>query len=230
MPTESRKRRAGGQKRLIALDAVLQVLADRGYEGTRFADVAAASGVVVATLQNYFGSREDMLIEAMQRSVTQEVQTLEVLAAAQSGPWERLVALVDHSLGNSEQVQRVLLEYWRAAIRDEELREHSEHVWRSYREPFLRAVQEGFDQGIFRTDHSPGDVVDLLLVFLSGATIPRVLQQKGTTRRELRDLLLSQMSFTLGRDNLSCIIDEAVAAPQAVTSLTRLAGPAFPRE
>ena len=47
------------------LDQVVAVLADRGYAGTRFSDVSEASGVAVSTLQGYFGSREDMLIEAL---------------------------------------------------------------------------------------------------------------------------------------------------------------------
>ncbi|AWW41560.1 TetR/AcrR family transcriptional regulator [Streptomyces cadmiisoli] len=200
MPAEKRTRRAGGGKRLGVLDTAVEVLSDRGYESTRFADVAAASGTAVSTLQNYFGSREDMLIEALQRSTNQEVEALEALAAAQASPWEQLVALIDRSLGNSEQTQRMLVEFWRSAMRDVELREHSEQVQRGYREPFLRAIQEGCDQGLFHMKHSPEDVVDFLLTFLAGVTIPRVLHQDRPAEKTLRDLLLSQMSVTLGRE------------------------------
>lgn len=64
----------GGPRRIAALDAVAQILAVRGYEDTRFADVSAASGVAISTLQMYFGSCEDMLIEAMRRSTDEEVE------------------------------------------------------------------------------------------------------------------------------------------------------------
>jgi AcrR family transcriptional regulator len=50
------------------LDAAVEVLAERGYERSRFADVAAATEVAISTLQSYFGSREDMLIEALFRA------------------------------------------------------------------------------------------------------------------------------------------------------------------
>ncbi|MYS22331.1 transcriptional regulator, TetR family [Streptomyces sp. DvalAA-14] len=199
MPVEKRTRRAGGRKRLTVLDTVIEVLADRGYEGTRFADVSAASGTAVSTLQNYFGSREDMLIEALQRSTNQEVEALAELAAAHADPWERLVALIDRSLGNPEPVQRTLLEFWRSAMRDEELREHSVEVNRRYRQPFLAAVQEGCDTGLFRPEHRPSDVVDFLLAILAGLIIPRVLHQGGAAPEDFRSLLLSQLGSALGR-------------------------------
>jgi AcrR family transcriptional regulator len=199
MPVEKRTRRAGGPKRLAVLDIVIAVLADRGYEGTRFADVSAASGTAVSTLQNYFGSREDMLVEALQRSTNGEVEALEALAAVHSDPWERLVALIDRSLGNPEPVQRTLLEFWRSAMRDEELREHSEQVQRRYREPFLTAVQEGCDEGVFQPEHSASDVVHFLLDVLAGAIIPRVLHQDGPSPEAFRSLLLSQVGVALGR-------------------------------
>src|SRR5262245_6101025 len=65
MPRDRRIRRAGGTRRAAVLEIAAKVLAERGYENTRYADVSMASGVAVSTLQNYFGSREDMLIETM---------------------------------------------------------------------------------------------------------------------------------------------------------------------
>ena len=58
------------------LDQVVVVLAERGYGRTRFTDVSEASGVAVSTLQGYFGSREDMLIEALGRATTVAVTAM----------------------------------------------------------------------------------------------------------------------------------------------------------
>ena len=76
-----RSRRAGGARRALVLDQVAAVLADRGYAGTRFVDVSEASGVAVSTLQGYFGSREDMLIEALERATSVAVAAMDELAA-----------------------------------------------------------------------------------------------------------------------------------------------------
>jgi AcrR family transcriptional regulator len=199
MPTTSRTRRAGGTKRIAVLDAVTGVLAERGYENTRFADVSAAGGVAISTLQNYFGSREDMLIEALRRATDQEIAAMAATAAAGGDPWQRLVALIDRSLDSPERTRRVLIELWRSAVRDEELRAYSREVQARYREPFLTAVAEGSERGVFAPLHDPGETVDYLLVALAGVMIPRALRQPAPTAEAFRRILLSQLSTALGR-------------------------------
>src|SRR5665213_336266 len=53
MPVERRTRRAGGARRAAVVEAAAGVLAERGYENARFADVAQASGAAISTLQSY---------------------------------------------------------------------------------------------------------------------------------------------------------------------------------
>ena len=137
MPVSPRRRRAGGARRDAVLQTVAHVLAERGYENTRFADVSAASGVAISTMQNYFGSREDMLIEAMRHATDVEVLALEAVAAAEADHWNRLVALIDRSLSAPLDVHRLLIEFWRSGIRDAELRDYGEEVWVRYRAPFV---------------------------------------------------------------------------------------------
>lgn len=70
---------------------------------------------------------------------------------------------------------------------------------RRYREPFLKAIQEGCDDGAFQPEHSVPDITHFLLDVLAGAIIPRVLHQDGPTPEAFRSLLLSQMGVALGR-------------------------------
>ncbi|GII27832.1 TetR/AcrR family transcriptional regulator [Planotetraspora mira] len=198
MPIANRKRRAGGEKRTLALDAVTDVLAERGYENTRFADVSAASGVAISTLQNYFGSREDMVIEAMGLSVDREVAALEAVAAAERDPWERLVAMIDRSLDHSDRTRRMLVEFWRSAMRDDELHAYSTTVQQRYRAPFLAAVREGGEQGEFTLTHEPDDVTDFLLSALTGAVVSRVLHHPTPAPADYRGVLLAQLRVMLG--------------------------------
>jgi AcrR family transcriptional regulator len=200
MPALSRKRRAGGTKRTLVLDAVTDVLAERGYENTRFSDVSTVSGVAISTLQNYFGSREDMVIEALELSTDREVEALETSAASARDPWERLVAMTDRSLGNSHRSQKMLVEFWRSAMRDDELREHSTKVQDRYRAPFLAAVTEGTEQGTFTLTHSPDDVTDFLLAALAGTIISGVLHHRAPSLDNFRGVLLTQLRVMLGLD------------------------------
>ncbi|MEU8387769.1 TetR/AcrR family transcriptional regulator [Micromonospora sp. NPDC048842] len=197
MPT-IRKRRAGGEKRDSVLDAVAGVLATRGYENTRFADVSAAGGVAISTLQTYFGSREDMVIEAMQVFTDREVEALRAVSAAEGDPWRRLVALVDRSLHNSEQTRQVLVEFWRSAMRDDELRDYSATVQERYRALFLAAVREGAARGAFTLAHDAEVVTDLLLSALAGLIIFRVQRDPTPAPADFRDVLLTQLRQMLG--------------------------------
>ncbi|MEU8377998.1 TetR/AcrR family transcriptional regulator [Streptosporangium sp. NPDC048865] len=201
MPTASRRKRAGGTKRTLVLDAVIVVLAERGYENTRFADVSAASGVAISTLQNYFGSREDMVIEAMELSADREVGALETVAATEPDPWRRLVAMIDRSLGLPDPARQMLVEFWRSAMRDDELRAYSVEMQMRYRAPFVAAVREGGEQGAFRLTHRPDDVADLVLSALVGAIVSRVLRHPTPPPAGFRDVLLSQVRSMLGLEN-----------------------------
>ncbi|MGC4757014.1 TetR/AcrR family transcriptional regulator [Micromonospora trifolii] len=193
-----RKRRAGGEKRDAVLDAVAGVLATRGYENTRFTDVSAAGGVAISTLQTYFGSREDMIIEAMQVFTDREVEALRAVAAAEDDPWRRLVAFVDRSLHNSERTRQVLVEFWRSAMRDDELRDYSASVQERYRAPFLAAVREGAARGAFTLTQDAEAVTDLLLSALAGLIIFRVQRDPTPAPADFRDVLLTQLRLMLG--------------------------------
>ncbi|TWF82290.1 TetR family transcriptional regulator [Pseudonocardia hierapolitana] len=175
------------------------MLAERGYENTRFADVSAASGVAISTLQNYFGSRLDMVVEAMELATIREVDALESVAAAEHDPWVRLVAMVDRSLDNPPRAQRMLVEFWRSTMRDDELRRYGIEMWERYRAPFLAAVGEGREQGAFTPTASPDDVVDLVLSALAGATVFRVLHHPAPPPGAgFRGVLLAQLRSMLG--------------------------------
>ncbi len=177
---------------------MIEVLTQRGYERTRFQDVAAASGLAISTLQGYFGSRVDMLVEALRRSTDGEVSTMQALAAEHDDPWQRLVVLVDRGLRTPVPVWRMLMEFWCAAAHDEELREHSVDLQRRYRQPFTDAIEQGIDRGRFTPAHDPESIVDATVATLDGLLFPRVLAQPRPDHDGVRAVLLGQLSGTLG--------------------------------
>lgn len=199
MTLERRTRRAGGARRAAVAETAAAVLAERGYENTRFADVAAASGAAISTLQNYFGSREDMLIEAIRHTTEKEALALEALADAERDPWNRLVSMIDRNLNTPIRNHQLLLEIWRSSMRDAELRDYSEEGWARYRAPLVQAVVEGRDAGAFAPVVSPEEVVDLLLIWLAGAMVPRTLHFQKPSSDGFRTALLRQVSQMLGR-------------------------------
>lgn len=149
----TRRRRAGGERRQAVLKNVIEVLAERGYYNTRFRDVSDASGVAISTLQGYFGSREDMLVEALQAATEGEVTEMRRVSEGIEDLWQQVVLLVDRGIDTPTPVWRMLMEFWTAAAHDDELRADSIGLQARYREPFETTLQLGVDTGVFHPKH-----------------------------------------------------------------------------
>lgn len=195
----ARRRRAGGEKRKAALGAAVRVLSERGYERTRFSDVADEQGVAVSTLQHYFGSREDMLIEALREATEREVLRLEEAVSGGGDAWGRLVILFERGLATDVDVWRMLLEFLHAASHDEELRIHSEWLYGRYRQPFLDAIREGVERGEFDPRQNPEDVVSALIAQLDGLAFPQVLRHPYFDSSGVRGVALRSLEAIVGR-------------------------------
>jgi AcrR family transcriptional regulator len=196
-PGSRRTRRAGGARRALVLDQVVAVLADRGYAGTRFIDVAEASGVAVSTLQGYFGSREDMLIEAFRHATSVAVAAMDDLAAEFDDPWQQLVAMVDRGLSTNVATWRMLMEFWTAAAHDTELQEHAGALAEQYREPFIDAVRRGVESGAFTPRFDAAAIVEAVVSNIVGLLYPVVLGHLAPQDTDYRDVVLAQLAFAL---------------------------------
>jgi AcrR family transcriptional regulator len=192
-------RRAGGARRAVVLDRVVAVLAERGYAGARFSDVSAASGVAVSTLQGYFGSREDMLVEAMRHATALAVADMDAFVAQFDDPWQQLVAMVDRGLSTDVVTWRLLMEFWTAAAHDAELRELAAALAEQYRAPFRDAVRRGIERGVFSPRHDAAAIVEVVVADVVGLLYPVVLGQLDPSRTDYRDVVLAQLAIALGK-------------------------------
>jgi len=179
------------------LDQAIAVLADRGYSATRFLDVSEASGVAVSTLQGYFGSREDMLVEAMRRATSVAVAAMDELAAGLDDPWQQLVAMVDRGLSTSVVTWRMLMEFWTAGAHDPELRQHAAELAEQYREPFVAAVRRGVESGAFAPRYEVAAIVEAVVAAIVGQLYPAVLGHRLPQEVDYREVVLAQLAFAL---------------------------------
>lgn len=144
----------GGEKRIEILDAAIAVIVRRGFDNTRYIDIAEASGVAVSTLQYYFGSLESLLIETCLYASHRDLEVVRERVAALDQPWDRLVYLIDVFLtseapGPGWQAQ---IEYWRAAFTRPHLREELIRDQNTWRALITDALREGIDRGQFHVD------------------------------------------------------------------------------
>jgi len=190
----------GGEKRSEVLDAAIGVIVTRGFDNTRYADVAEASGMAVSTLQYYFGSLESLLIETCLYASQRDFAVVHQRAAAIPEPWGRLVYLVDvfmtsEAPGPGWQAQ---IEYWRAAftrphLRDELIRDQDR--WRAL---LADTVRDGIARGVFATGRDPDLIAMQINCLLDGTVFPASVGNPAYDPAAFREAVIDDLAATLG--------------------------------
>ena len=173
--------RRAGRRKTAVLEAACRVIADRGADATRFADVAAESGVPVSTLQYYFGSREDLLVAAFRHASGTEIAALEADIAAMSDPWDQLERIISRALTGYQPETlellgsgRLWIESWHFGIRDPGMRADTLRDYDAWRRLVAEAVRRGVEQGRFGPVQ-PEKVAVLAIALVDGMGIPLAL-------------------------------------------------------
>jgi len=108
------------ETRARLLDAAAEVFAERGYDGTRVADIAAAAGVSNGALYAHFGSKAELLAAALRTYGPQELAAL--FAADPDQSIAELLIVVGRGLPRRRDPRaHLVVEALVAARRDEEV-------------------------------------------------------------------------------------------------------------
>jgi AcrR family transcriptional regulator len=184
-PSRPRAARRAGRRKIAVLEAAGRVIAARGADATRFADVAAESGVPVSTLQYYFGSREDLLVAAFRHASETEITSLTAELAGLSDPRERLTRIIERALGGYQQgpagAGRLWIESWHAGIRDAEMRADTLYDYAAWRGLVADAVRAGTASGRFRGSSDPDRIAVMAIALLDGIGVPLALADPQIT-------------------------------------------------
>lgn len=128
----------------------------RGYESTRYSDVAEVSGVPVASLQHHFPTLDLLRREALRNKVRAELTALAEHVARIRDPWERLHHIMVTSVSLEPARRRggwvLWVEYWRAAAHDRQLAEDSREVNAQWLSLITECVADGAETGQFTPD------------------------------------------------------------------------------
>lgn len=148
----------------------------------RFTDVSRACGVPVSTLQYYFGNREDLLVATFRHECARELAAIADAIKASDDPWGQLVHLVRVGVADGDRsvrTWRTWVEFWRAALRDNELREEAHGVYRRWRDLVQQVVCSGVASGRFRADLDPEVISYQVTALVDGIGIPVALADPG---------------------------------------------------
>lgn len=144
------------------VDAATRIFGEKGYEGTRTAEVAAAAGVTERTLFRYFPSKEKLyrrvmvpalLVAAVPRALTDAGQAFAIEAASYAD-WHRGILKLRIAAARQSAPQfRLLIA---SLMSDEPLRREVIEIWeQNVLKPLLGSVRGFQGRGQLRADVSP---------------------------------------------------------------------------
>jgi DNA-binding transcriptional regulator YbjK len=183
------KRRDAETTRAAILDATLRLIGERGLEAVRHRSVAEAAGVSLGTISNHFGTRDELLREAVVTIGKRERErvdgwTLSLLDnTVDFDAWLSVItAEIASGIANEPTRWLALLEMQLAAARRPELLP----VMTEVRDAYRRVVTLGFRAA--GTDISASDA-DVLVAAVTGAVLKQLAYQADDFDEGLKRLV-----------------------------------------
>jgi AcrR family transcriptional regulator len=192
-PAVPRRGRPPRHNRGDILDAASEVLIFRGYEATRYSDVAEASGVPIASIQHHFPAIEELRREALRNKVRGELTSLADQVRRIDDPWDRILHIITRSVSLEPARRRggwiLWLEYWRAAAHDPALARDSDQVNEQWLDLITSCVADGVGAGTFHLEGTPREAATELHALLDGLGVRLAVEHPPEVAAEAIALL-----------------------------------------
>ena len=150
------------------LAAAAEVIAERGIAATRISDVAERAGTSSPAVLYWFGSKEELLSEALTWEEDRFYADLTGRLAEGLSPSERLALLIEASSVGGEWM--LWMEFWARALRDPGVADTRVKLDRRWRGAIAEIIEEGEDSGEFG-DCDAGEVAATLAALLDGLAV-----------------------------------------------------------
>lgn len=196
------RKRIGGDRRLEILDATSLVVIERGFEQTRYADIAAASGAAVGTLQYYFGSLENLLVEACLHTCDTDFAFTRDIALSIEDAWHRLLWIVKLMMACDRPGLgwQVRIELWHAAVCRPFLRGEVARMQNEWRALIEDALRHGAERGEFRPTRDLGQMAMQVAATCEGTVFPVWMNNPAFDIRAFESYVVSDLSAALDSD------------------------------
>lgn len=181
--------KAPEERRDRILRATVDVVRDRGFSGTRVADIAEAAGTSQGLILYHFKSLAGALNAALTLLEDEFYEDLDRDLREQVGPVERLRHMADLGAGMGPAVGdwRLWLELWVRALHDDDARATRESLDRRWRTALRDVIGEGQATGDFDPADPEASAIRLASL-MDGLAIQLALGDRGMTPQRLADL------------------------------------------
>ena len=170
-----RPRREEVRRRL--LDAALAVFAEHGFSSANLDQVAAAAGLTKGAIYSNFASKDELFFAMMADQILNRIETIRTALTthAADAHGEQAQLAIGRSLTEAFTTQRewqlVFLDFWRRAVRDEEVRAQFVAHRRSLRAAIADHVEEIFGRDPIPGQFTVDEVVTVVLALCNGLAL-----------------------------------------------------------
>ncbi len=184
--------KAPEERRRRILGAAVEVLRERGYAGTRVADIADAAGTSSGLVLYHFKSLENALAQALTTVEDEFYAEFESDLASAEGALGRLRHMGELGAGAGPAVGdwALWLEIWVRALRDEGARATREALDRRWRGMLRDTIAAGVAEGVFHPD-DVDDTTVRLASLMDGLAIQLALADPDMTSERMSALWLA---------------------------------------
>jgi len=174
-------RKSTGQKREAILDAAVVEVARRGYYQTTVAMIARRAGVADGTIYLYFANKDEILSSLFERAMSRFIRQGEVALADAADAVEKVRILVGLHLrlvGENRDLAIITQVELRHSIHF--MGEFSRNQVADYLAVLVGIVQQGQQEGVFRTDLDPVFAAKAMFGVLDEMATDWVLAERNT--------------------------------------------------
>ena len=186
------------ERRRRILAAAVDVLTEKGFAGTRIADVAAAAGTSPALVVYHFGTLDGALAEALASVEDAYYADVEAALGPDAGAIERLrtVAGLGSETGPAVGSWALWMEVWVRALHDGQARALSRALDARWKQTLRSVVDDGVWEGVF-TCPDPVATVLRLAALMDGLAVQVALRDPEVTVTRMTELWLTAACYEL---------------------------------
>lgn len=178
------------------LEAAASVITERGLAGTRISDVAGRAGTSPAAVLYWFGSREEMLTEALIADERRFANELDQRLAAAGSASDRLMAIF---VATAEEPDWSLwIELWARSLHDapaRRARQRLDDLWQSTLEDVIGAGQAA---GEFAADLDAARIAAILAALMDGLGVQVTLADPSVGPQRMLAIAVEVAEAQLG--------------------------------
>lgn len=174
------RRPSRDEVRARLLDAAADVFARRGIDGAGLAEIAAAAGLTKGAIYSNFSGKDDLVFALMDAQIAAR-ETSAVAAFASADDPRAAARLVGDALTSASEEeadwQRLFVEYWSRAQRDEPTRERFAHRRAEAREQLTALLAREVRRHGVATELSAGELAVAILALSNGLALERRIER-----------------------------------------------------